>query len=281
MWTVTIYERIFTVTLNCRCHCNYILYGQNSLGDKKGQEKNKFIKGIAASLIAIVVSFVGFGVTTTPEEKAMYQAKREAEKAEKQKQEQAALEEKQRKEQEKKAEEERKATEQKQAEEAKAAEPAKIEPTPSPVVTPTPVDDSAVIADFEGKMNNIAAKVDNDWAELWQTSLAGLSNGSVDQKTAYQNLQQLSHRLVDDEMLFRDTAVPSEATSEHRSALESAKRDYAEWAKKRREACDKMRLMVMKGTFPQQTMAEVTNLINTGDALVMSGAAKIVQASGQ
>lgn len=251
------------------------------LAIKKGQEKNKFIKGIAASLIAIVVSFVGFGVTTTPEEKAMYQAKREAEKAEKQKQEQAALEEKQRKEQEKKAEEERKATEQKQDEEAKAAEPAKVEPTPSPVVTPTPVDDSAVIADFEGKMNNIAAKVDNDWAELWQTSLAGLSNGSVDQKTAYQNLQQLSHRLVDDEMLFRDTAVPSEATSEHRSALESAKRDYAEWAKKRREACDKMRLMVMKGTFPQQTMAEVTNLINTGDALVMSGAAKIVQASGQ
>lgn len=251
------------------------------LAIKKGQDKSKFTKGIAASLIAIVVSFVGFGVTTTPEEKAVYQAKREAEKAEKQKQEQAALEEKQRKEQEQKAKAERETTEQKQVDQTEATEPAKVERTPSPVVPPTPVDDSAVIADFEGKMNNIAAKVDSDWAELWQASLAGLSNGSVDRKIAYQNLQQLSHRLVDDEMLFRDTVVPSDATSEHKSTLEAAKQDYAEWAKKRREACDKMRLMVMEGNFPQQKMAEVTNLINTGDALVMSGAAKIIQASGQ
>ena len=129
---------------------------------------------------------------------------------------------------------------------------------------------------WESKINSGLSAVDDHWENLWQYTLNSASNGAMDAQTVFQNLRELEHKLIDDEMIFQNANVPQEMSQAHATKMNAIRQGFASWAKLRRKGCENFRLAFMKGNITPQVMQESVNIINQADAVMLKSQADLV-----
>ncbi|MBR3050709.1 MAG: hypothetical protein IKG61_04585, partial [Selenomonadaceae bacterium] len=229
-----------------------------------------------ASVIIVIVSSIGVYQTRTPEQIAAHQAKIDAEK--KAAEEKAATpkeltpEEKAAKEAEQKAAEEKRLAEQKAAEETKAQEEAEREVRQREQIEA----EKYAFQDWKAKLYSGSEAVDEHWESLWQYTLTSASNGQMDAQTVFQNLRELEHNLIEDEMIFHNATIPEEMSETHAKTMNTIKQGLADWARLRRKGCEHFRLAFASGDITPQVMQESLDIINQSDAVLLSSTAKLI-----
>lgn len=107
------------------------------------------------------------------------------------------------------------------------------------------VDEKNAFQDWESKINSGINAVDDHWESLWQYTLNSASSGAIDAQTVFQNLRELEHKLIDDEMIFQNATVPQEMSQTYSKKMNTIRQDFASWAKLRRKGCENFRLAFM------------------------------------
>lgn len=236
------------------------------------QPTDSFKKKLIASVIATVVTLVGFNVTRSPEQIAAHNEKVEAERKateEKKLADEKAAEEKRLAEQ--------KTAEQKAQEEArKQAEREAVEERRRQEQAAQIVAEQDAFQNWESKINAGISAVDDHWENLWQYTLNSASNGAMDAQTVFQNLRELEHKLIDDEMIFQNATVPQEMSQSHATKMNAIRQGFASWAKLRRKGCENFRLAFGTGNITPQVMQESVNTINQADAFMLKSTADLV-----
>lgn len=130
------------------------------------------------------------------------------------------------------------------------------------------IDESIIIKEWSGKIENIAGRYQNDLKNLWAPSMQILGNQASSQeelyqnhKVVYQNLQELSNKLINDEMMYREIRISNDLSSDKKEKMMAIQNLYADGVKKMREAVDLTRLMVMKSSFPKEETDKVRVMI--------------------
>lgn len=98
----------------------------------------------------------------------------------------------------------------------------------------------------------------------------------MDAQTVFQNLRELEHRLIDDEMIFQNATVPQEMSQTHATKMNAIRQGFASWAKLRRKGCETFRFAFMDGNITPQVMQESLNTINQADAFMLKSQAELV-----
>ena len=129
---------------------------------------------------------------------------------------------------------------------------------------------------WEAKINSGISAVDEHWENLWQYTLNSASNGAMDAQTVFQNLRELEHRLIDDEMIFQNVTVPQEMSQTHATKMNAIRQGFASWAKLRRKGCETFRFAFMDGNITPQVMQESLNAINQADTFMLQSQAELV-----
>lgn len=277
----------------------------------KKQNKQAYLKKFGIAFATVIVAFVGFALTQTPEQIAKNQAKRAAEEqlAEEKKlaeeklaaeqTEKKAAEEKQAAEQaeKKKAEEEKQAAlkaqqdaERKAAEEKAQAEKQKAEELKKQQERQAAEEkrrqeeaakqariaaEQTAFQNWNAQIQQGIEAVDDHWEQMWQYTLNDLSNGNIDVQTAFLTLRDLEHKLIDDEMIFYNASIPSDVSSQNRDAMNKVRQGLQAWAQARRKACEKFRISLGSGNLNQTTMQETMDMINTSNAVMLRSAAEL------
>lgn len=129
--------------------------------------------------------------------------------------------------------------------------------------------------DWKAKLYSGSNAVDEHWESLWQYTLTDASNGYMDAQTVFQNLRELEHNLVEDEMIFHNATVPQEMSGAHAKKMNDIKQGLADWVRLRRKGCEKFRLAFMQGNLTPQVMQESLDIINQSDAVLLTSIAKL------
>lgn len=129
------------------------------------------------------------------------------------------------------------------------------------------VDERAIIFEWYSKIDNIAGKYLADWKLLWDPSLQLLTKQVASQeelyqnhKTVYQNLNELSNKLINYEMMYREVRIPNEISADKKEQMLQIQNLYADGVKKMRESVDVMKMMAMRSNFPQSEKDKVTSM---------------------
>ncbi len=269
---------LFALSIMSLCVAAYYLF-RWVFAVKTKQDTSYFGKGIGISLVVAVLSFafmLNSLPTSTPKEQEAREAARLAE--EKRIAEEKAAEEK-RLAEEQKAREEARLAEEKRIADEKAAEEKRLaeEKRAQEIAERERRREKMIIAEreafweWDAEIKRGIAVVDDDWEQLWQYTLTDFSNGYIDAPTAFQTLRELEHRLIEDEMIFRNAAIPQEISSMYRSQMNSIKNNFAEWAKMRRKGCEKFRFALADNAITPQSAQQSLDLINKGDVLMLKG----------
>ncbi len=176
-------------------------------------------------------------------------------------------------------EEEKRLAEQKASELNAAAEKVveqKVVEEKAQVAESNPAAEQDAFQNWESKINAGVTAVDDHWENLWQYTLNSASNGSMDAQTAFQNLRELEHKLIDDEMIFQNATVPQEISQTHATKMNAIRQGFASWAKLRRKGCETFRLALGTGNITPQVMQESVNIINQADAFMLKSTAELV-----
>ena len=129
--------------------------------------------------------------------------------------------------------------------------------------------------DWKAKLYSGSNAVDEHWESLWQYTLTDASNGYMDAQTVFQNLRELEHNLVEDEMIFHNATVPQEMSGAHAKKMNDIKQGLADWVRLRRKGCENFRLAFMQGNLTPQVMQESLDIINQSDAVLLTSFAKL------
>ena len=130
---------------------------------------------------------------------------------------------------------------------------------------------------WESRINFGINKVDEHWETLWQHTLNNAANGSIDPQTVFQNLRELEHKLIDDEMIFQMADIPDEMSSDYGIKMNNIRQGFADWAKLRRKACENFRFALGTDNLTPQVMQESVNIINQADAFMLRSTAILVE----
>lgn len=128
---------------------------------------------------------------------------------------------------------------------------------------------------WDAKIQQGISSVDSHWEELWQYTLTNLSNGIIDVQTAFLTLRDLEHKLIDDEMIFLNASIPEEISAANREDMNKIKQGLQAWTQSRRKACEKFRMSLGTGNLNMNTVQESTDMINTGDAVMLRTVAEL------
>lgn len=131
--------------------------------------------------------------------------------------------------------------------------------------------------DWESKINSGINAVDDHWESLWQYTLNSASSGAIDAQTVFQNLRELEHKLIDDEMIFQNATVPQEISQAYSQRMNTIRQGFVSWAKLRRKGCENFRLAFMQGNITPQVMQESINIINQADGFMLRSTAQLVE----
>ena len=163
-----------------------------------------------------------------------------------------------------------------QREEEKQLAEQKVAKEKTQVTESNPTAEQDAFQNWESKINAGMSAVDDHWENLWQYTLNSASSGAMDAQTVFQNLRELEHRLIDDEMIFQNATIPQEMSSSHATKMNAISQGFASWAKLRRKGCENFRLAFMKGNITPQVMQESVNIINQADAFMLKSQAELV-----
>lgn len=130
---------------------------------------------------------------------------------------------------------------------------------------------------WESTINSGINAVDDHWESLWQYTLNSASAGNMDAQTVFQNLRELEHKLIDDEMIFQMANIPKEMSSDYSIKMKNIRRGFSDWAKLRRKACENFRLAFGTGNVTQQVIQESMNIINQADSCMLRSTALLVE----
>ena len=113
--------------------------------------------------------------------------------------------------------------------------------------------------------------VDNDWDELWRIPITDYSQGYIDEITVIQNLNELEQRLIEDEIIFRESKVPWGLPKKFHALATVITTDYARWARERRQCCENYRRALINGTVTTEFLYKNISDIEYADTFVIQG----------
>ena len=174
------------------------------------------------------------------------------------------------KEAEQKAAEEKRLAEQKAAEEKKVQEEAERGVRQRELIQA----EKYAFQDWKAKLYSGSEAVDEHWESLWQYTLTSASNGQMDAQTVFQNLRELEHNLIEDEMIFVNATVPQEMSEAHAQKMNAVKQGLAQWVRLRRQGCEKFRSAFIQSN--TQVMQESLAIINQSDTVLLQSTAKLI-----
>ena len=163
----------------------------------------------------------------------------------------------------------------KQAAKEKAAEEAAVQKA---------IDEQNAKAAFKSWNDSVQEyirSVDSDWDLLWKGTATAMQNQSMDVYTAYNNIDKLHKRLDSTWQKFSRLSTPSELSEEQQDKLKDACNKYTTWVYCRREACDKFKEMLNTGNFAPAKVKDMTDTINSGDALAVEALANVLDVENQ
>jgi len=221
---------------------------------KKNKEKStKMFKFSGIALVAMIVSFIGFGVTVDETE-----VTDEPEKVESQEDKKESKEE---------TEEEKAAREaaEKAEAEAEAEKKAKEEA-------------DKLAAEKEYYLNNVKTAIDTQlsmydaaWSEIWQPTFEGVGNGTVSVYTAYENMKVLEQR-YDTLYSSFDTIDGSGLSKDNKELLEEFKSNMKSATMWRSETAEKAREMFDEGDYSPSKLDKLNTYISYADSEIMKAA---------
>ncbi|MBQ6130946.1 MAG: hypothetical protein IJL12_01195 [Selenomonadaceae bacterium] len=216
-----------------------------------------------------------FGIEAPKEDGTLYEQRHDKEKINEQKTaapKELTPEEKAAKEAEQKAAEEKRLAEQKAAEEKKVQEEAERGVRQRELIEA----EKYAFQDWKAKLYSGSDAVDEHWENLWQYTLTSASNGYMDAQTVFQNLRELEHNLIEDEMIFHNATIPEEMSEVHAKKMNTIKKGLADWARLRRKGCEHFRLAFASGDITPQVMQESLDIIKQSDAVLLNSTAKLI-----
>ena len=189
------------------------------------------------------------------EEEKLAQAKKEQEQKEKEAKEMKEKEVAKKKEAKEKAEKE--ANAKKLAEDKKKTDKANYEKYTKPTI------------------DNLLNEYDMIWSNLWSPAFTGLSNGSMSQYDAYQNIKSVEIRYENMYSAFNDIPT-NKLSSADKKAVKSFISKMQDAAIRRQMAAGKAKKMIDKLDFTPSTMDKITSDINLADSYMLEALAEIV-----
>lgn len=128
--------------------------------------------------------------------------------------------------------------------------------------------------DWKAKIISGTEAVDEHWESLWKYTLTAASNGYIDDQIVFQNLRDIEHALIEDEMIFFNATVPQEMSEAHAQKMNAVKQGLAQWVRLRRQGCEKFRLAFIQSN--TQAMQESLDIINQSDTVLLQVTAKLI-----
>lgn len=119
------------------------------------------------------------------------------------------------------------------------------------------------------QMEGVMGVYDRIWSEIWKPTFEGLSNGSVDIYTAYENMKSVEHRYT-----ALGTQISNingdKLSKENKKLLEEFKSELRDASSLRRSSGNEAKKLIDKGTFSPSEIDKVMTTVGYSDGPMMN-----------